>query len=303
MYPLCPKSATTAGLLLAVALPGLAAPRLVGTAVAHGDFRMDGTTVMGNATVLEGSALETAGVASTIRLSQGGAVTLGEAAKVKMYGDRMVLERGIGQVSGTTRYPIEVQKLLVQPAEGSQARVKLEGGAKVLVAALRGPVRVSTVNGIIVANVVPGAAMSFMQTEGATAATTVHGTLTKSGNTYLLRDRTTSITFQITGCNDVTSMLSKNVTVTGLLQGGVTPAAGTSQVLQASCSNIQLGTSSAASAASSGSTIGGTKAASAGMGILGGHSAAVITGVVVAAAGVGIGLGVELSNDGQTTSR
>ena len=101
------------GLLVAAVIPASAAPRSIGTATARGEFRLDGANVSGNAMVLEGSSLEVTEVASTVRLNQGGAITLGSKAKVTFNGDRMILERGIGQVSGTTGYPIEVQKMLV----------------------------------------------------------------------------------------------------------------------------------------------------------------------------------------------
>lgn len=284
-----------AGLIMTTVVSAGAAPRSIGTAMARGEFRLDGANVSGNAMVLEGSALEVTDVASTVRLNQGGAITLGNKAKVTFNGDRMILERGIGQVSGTTGYPIEARKMLVQPAEGSQARVMMEGSDRILVAATRGPVRVSTVDGIILANIASGATMAFTPQAGAIGSTTVRGTLTKSGDSYLLKDRTTNVVFQVTGCDNFARMVNKNVSVTGVVKSNVPVVVGASQVIEVGCSNIV-----AAGAAGSGG-IGAAHPAS--MGVLAGHSTALVTGIAVAAAGVGIGLGVQLSQDGTPTSR
>ena len=266
----------------------------VGVAVARGDFRLDGSSIHGNATVLDGSALETSNVVSVVQLKQGGSVTLGEGARVKMFNNHMELEHGVGQVSGTSHYPIDVSRIRIQPADGSQARVRVADDKQILVAAMIGPVHVSTMDGVMLANIVPGATMAFAP-QGAVGATSLSGQLTKSGGTFLLKDHTTGIVFQVSGCNDLAGKVNKTVSVTGTVLAGVAAQGGASQVLEATCLNVSAVNSSGSSAS--------VPAPHGAMSILGGNHKTIITGIVVAGVATGIALGLELSKDSSTTSR
>jgi hypothetical protein len=72
----------------------VAAPPSIGMIRSMGDFQVDGSTVRGNATIFEGSTVQTTAVASTIQLSSGTEIVLEPGSRVKLYRDKSILERG-----------------------------------------------------------------------------------------------------------------------------------------------------------------------------------------------------------------
>ena len=65
-----------------------AAAPAIGTVIASGAFRLDHLNVTGNATLFEGSLLETGGAASTIALANGARLSLAAASRGTSRGRR-----------------------------------------------------------------------------------------------------------------------------------------------------------------------------------------------------------------------
>ena len=275
----------------------LAASPSIGMVIARGGFQIDNARVSGNATLFDGTVVQTGRSAGELELNSGTRVELSSDSRGRIYRDRMVLEQGEGRLNGSS-YQIEARTLRVTGDEpNATARVSLTGNKRVQVAALTGSLRVTNAHGLLVANLLMGAAMEFEpQAEGAAIYSKLTGIVKKQGGKYFLTDETTKVTVELRG-KGVESMAGKRVEVDGSVDAAATPAQGAAEVV-----NVQTVTQVAkgAAAAGAGSAAGSASAA-------GATSAGVSVGTVaivggVAAAGTVTGLGITGSLPGQGNS-
>src|SRR5579864_4414607 len=190
------KSRHTFGLPLLVCFCGIlsAASSTIGVAITNGNFILDHSPVVGNANVFDGSTIETGKAMSDLTLTNGLKVRLGTDSRGQVFRDRMVLERGAGQVSGG-KYVLEAGRLRVMADSlTTTARVAFGNRNWVEVAAIGGAVRVVTAEGIPVANIAAGSALSFVEQAGASTPTTLCGKVVRSEGKLLLTDTTTKVT-------------------------------------------------------------------------------------------------------------
>ncbi len=136
-----------------------AAPSWIGTATVRGEMRVDSYTVGGNATLMNGSVVETGNAAAELRLGAGIDVRLGANARGTVFGDHLVLERGAAQVTGS--YRIQVGSLAVTPKQSGSSGVVALNGGQLQVAAVTGELAILNARGTLLASVEPGKAMSF----------------------------------------------------------------------------------------------------------------------------------------------
>ena len=138
----------------------LAASPSVGLAVANGTFQVDKSSVYGNATLFDGSLIETVAVSSDLVLRNGARLRLGSESQARIHADRLVLEKGQTEISASSGYSVEAFGLRVAP-ESLQSRfaVTYSGPARLQVAALLGSARVSGLNGVLIAAVPAGTAL------------------------------------------------------------------------------------------------------------------------------------------------
>ena len=158
-------------LLLVLTLTPLpmAADSAIGLAVSDGEFQVNHTAVNGSATLFDGAIVQTGEAASRIDLN-GASMVLGANSRAKVEGKRIVLEQGLAALHQGSGYRFEARTLRIAPAtEKAAAQVQLDGGNRVLVAAVNGPVRVYSGSGLLVASVVPGNNLSFEPQAGAAA--------------------------------------------------------------------------------------------------------------------------------------
>lgn len=261
-----------------------AASPAIGTVSAKGAFRLDSATVNGNATLFEGSTIETSTVPSSMQLNTGARVSLGVASRGRLFGDRMVLEKGTLDLQNAAGFKLVALGLTIQADRGSSSgRVLVENGRRVQVAAAGGSLRVLNANGQLVANMAPGVAMAFEPQQDANL-TRVTGVIQKKGDRFVLTDEITRVTVELRGA-DVSKYAGKRVEVTGIMDSGATPVSDATQVVLAK--EIRTDRNSvAAAAATGGSTAGGAGAATgpaAGVAV----STVAIVGGVAAAATVG----------------
>jgi len=202
----------TSGCLLFV----MAVPPSIGVIRSAGDFQLDGSTVSGNATLFEGSTVQTAAAQSKIQLSSGVQIVLEPNTRAQVYKDR-----------------VEAATLRILPADPHTiAQVVAQDSSHVSVSASRGLVDVRNGAGVLVATVRPGLALAFTtQAGGAATATKMSGCLVKKGDKYLLTDSTTGVTAELQGPS-VAASAGHQVQITGSMIPGATPAAGASQVIQ-----------------------------------------------------------------------
>jgi hypothetical protein len=262
-----------------------AASPVIGTAVAKGTFRVDNSTVAGNATLEEGTVVETVGVGSSLDLASGARLVLAAASRGKLYGDHMVLERGEGRLERGAPYQLEALGLVIKPETGgTTGRVALPGGGRVRVAAFTGSFRVLNSRGTLVANLTTGAALDFEpQVSASSNLTKVTGVLQKKNGHLLLTDETTNVTVEVAGPG-LEKQVGNRVELTGDTDPSVTPVPEASQFLRVSQVERKGAVTGRAAAAGTAGTAGSTAAGASG-GILGlsAGTIAIIGGVAAAA--------------------
>lgn len=153
-------------LVLTVGQAFAAAPT-VGFVVAKDTIRIDSSTVRGNATVLNGNVLESAGGTSELRLNNGGSVHMAPNARVRMFQNVAELQSGKIQMSGAQA---NVNQIRVEAAAGSSAVVDRIGN-RVVVGSLSGAVRVTDQEGVLLARLEPGKAIAIDEEQNSGAGT------------------------------------------------------------------------------------------------------------------------------------
>ncbi len=247
----------------------------IGTASARGDMRVDSYMVKGNATLFDGSVVETGQATADLRLDKGAAITMSTNSRGTLYRDRLVLQRGESELAASSPFKLEANGLRVTPNEtNSRGVVSLKVGNTVEVAALNGSFGVTNVQGILLANVRPGRVVSFAMQAGANPTPGANSTsfsgvglVSYEDGHYYLTDNA-GVKYEITG-KDFKQYVGTKVVISGTVQA---PAAeGAPSVISVSSIGINGGT---------------------GMSM----TTKLIIGGVVVAAGVGIGVGIAVSN-------
>ncbi|HEV2198925.1 MAG TPA: hypothetical protein VGR73_03820 [Bryobacteraceae bacterium] len=256
---------------------------VIGVVEAHGAFRLDHATVSGNATLFEGAIIETAAGTSSEELRSGARVTLAPESRGRFFGDHVVLERGQGRLDRATGYFFEARGLTIQPETGaSTGRITLDAATGVQVAALTGSLRVLNAQRMVVAKVLPGAALAFSPQAGG-GATRLTGHLVSKGGHYLLTDETTNVTVEITGAG-LKKLEGQRVEVSGYSDPAATPVSDATQVIRATTiSKLPGGTAAAgAGGTAAGGGVSGLAISATTVAIIGGVAAAAVVGGLAA---------------------
>jgi hypothetical protein len=230
------KSVTLrAVLVLAVNLPlrlAIAAPPVIGTATSGGAFRLNGDTVMANGTLTEGAVIETGRGNLSVRLTGGARLSLSMDTRGKLYSDHIVLEKGETRLESGAGFHLEALGLTIHPDRGlASGRIGLVGNTRLRVVVQTGSFQVLNADGVLVANVAAGSALAF-EPQASAAVTHITGTLAERSGHFLLTDRITRVTLEVTG-QGLAAYLGHVVGVTGALNAAATPAARASQVIAA----------------------------------------------------------------------
>jgi hypothetical protein len=277
------------GLGTAVAAPPVIGTPAIGRIVAKGAFRVDHSTVTGNATLFEGATIESGIDRPAMEFASGAKLSLGAESKVRVFGDHMVLERGQSRLDKAAGFRVEARGLTIQPETGNATgRVELAGASRVQVAALTGSFRVLNARGMVVAKIPTGIVLAF-EPQAAAGPARITGRLVNKGGHYLLTDETTNVTVEVAGAN-LARLVGQRVEVTGSMDPTATPVSDASQFIRVD--NVKLlsgagtaaaGSGGAASAAGglSGLAISGTTIA-----IIGGVAAAAVVGGLAASGGL-----------------
>jgi hypothetical protein len=246
--------------------------------MSEGNIIINSSSAAGNATIFDGSTLETQSAASQVRLNGGAKLQLASDSRGTVFSDHVVLQKGIANITG---YSANASGLNVRADGKASASISMREQGVVEIAALTGSVHVFNAAGFNVANLVPGRALDLRpQDAGASAPSSLTGCTSKSGNDTLLTDETSNVTVQLRGGN---AKASRRYQVSGSMVPNATPASCATQVINVASAK-DLGACKTAVAGAAGAAAG---AAGAGAGIS--TTTAVIAGVAIAAgAGVGI---------------
>jgi len=252
----------------------------IGTASARGDMRVDRYTVNGNATLFDGSVVETGQATADLRLDKGVQITMSTKSRGTLYHDHLVLEQGASELTSSGSFQVSANNLRVAPiGTDSRAVVTLTQGKAVEVSALKGSIGVTSDQGVLLARVLPGQPMMFAPAAGVGAgspqAFVGTGVLSKGadGNDYLAVG---AAKYEING-SGLDKYVGETVTINGTSNPTATPAGGASLVVD--------GASAAQSGGGSGSGGGGLS-----------NGAVIIGGIAIAAA-VGAGIGIWVANN------
>ncbi|HTQ55055.1 MAG TPA: hypothetical protein VMI94_11380 [Bryobacteraceae bacterium] len=293
---------TLSGLSLLCALStAFAAGPAIGLAVANGSFQLDRSRVWGNATLFDGSAVETNITSSDIRLATGVSAKLGAQSRATIHESRLVLEKGIGQLDSANYY-IEADGLEVMTDQaGATARVKLAGPNRVIVAARQGTVRVNNSEGVLIARLERGHEMSFEPQDSGATVTKASGILALRDGKFILVDRVTNVTLQVQGPG-LDTAVGKLVEITGTVNASGPTVPGASQLVDVTKVNVLVKGKAAAAGAGAGAAAAGGAAAAAGGGLSTAATVAIIGGVAAAGTVGGLAAAQDLPGQGGSKS-
>lgn len=156
--------------LVCLATYAAAGTTVLGTASARGPMRVDGYTVHGDATVFEGSVVETQDASAVLRVAHGVDITLSRSSRGTVYGDRFMLNHGKTEVADPGSFALEADGLRVTADQPhSVGIVALTAKHAVEVAALAGRFEVRDGRGILLSEVLPGKPLAFAKQAQASA--------------------------------------------------------------------------------------------------------------------------------------
>ncbi len=274
----------------------LAAPPAIGVATSTGSFQVNHAQVSGNGTVFDGASVETAEATSRVRLNGGAWIELAPESKATIFAHRAKLEEGFGEWQSGADFQVEARGLrVVTTGPKAMARMRLDGPNTVLVAAVNGPVKVYNQGGTLVANVHPGAALSFQPQAGSSDTFQMSGCLLIKDKHYILVDATANQTVEVRG-ESLAGEVGNRIQISGNAVTGGKAVAGASQIVEVKkFEQIGRGGCVAAAASSNAST---RPDAAAGKS----HTGAIVAGVLVAGAGGGIAAAVCCKSKKSSTS-
>jgi hypothetical protein len=174
----------------------VAAPPAIGIVTASGHFTLDQSQVWGNATVFEGSVVETGAASSEIALRSGAKLQLAKDSRARILSDRVVIEKGIGQISAPDSFEVNAGNLRVH----STGRLRVSVGDNVEVASLAGSARVSSAAGILLAAIPAGRTMEFTP-QAANGVVTRTGCLLFKNYHFIIQDENTQEVVELNGQN------------------------------------------------------------------------------------------------------
>ena len=181
----------------------LAAPA-IGIVTASGHFNVEGSQVWGNATLFDGTTVETTAASSELALRNGVKIQLGADSRARIWENRLLLERGVAQLAAPASFDAQVS---------SQA--------KLIRAPFRGPLR--------------GGALQAAQAQTAHTGCMVY----KDGR-FLVQDQTTQEVIEVSG-RDLAANVGNRVEVRGGVSRIPATAPATSAINAASVALVAQG--------------------------------------------------------------
>jgi hypothetical protein len=208
-----------------VALLSASAPG-IGIAMSQGNIFINSSATAGNATIFDGSTLETQSAVSQVHLNGGAQLRLASDSRGTVFNDHVNLQKGSASIKG---YSANANGLNIRADGKASAAISLRDKGEVQIAALTGNVHVFDAAGLNIANLPAGRALELRpQTPGVGGASSLTGCAVKSGNGELLTDEASNVTVQLRGGN---AKVGRYVQVTGAVAANATAANGAADVI------------------------------------------------------------------------
>jgi hypothetical protein len=278
-------------------------------ALANGSFQVDHSRVWGNTTLFDGSIIETESAISQLHLTGGVQMRLASGSRATVYQHKLVLD--YGGLESAANYEVQANSLhIFASGPDGLARVQVRGQRDVLVAAVRGAVRVTNAGGVLIANVEAGRTLNLEPQDAGTAAPTrVTGCLLAKGGKMIVAEQTANVILELRGAG-LDKELGNRVEINGVAETTPSTVAGASQVVRVvGLRRVASGGCSEAAKKVGGSVIGAgsvaaapAAAAGASGGGIGIGTIAVIGGVAAAATVGGLGLAGSLPGQSGSSS-
>ena len=198
----------------------------IGTVNARGEMRVDSNNVRGNATLFDGSVVETGQATADLLLNKGVEIKLSSSSRGTLYSDHLVLHQGESELAASSQFELQANGLHVTPNEAnSRGVVSLKSGDSVEVASLSGSFGVTNDHGVLLANVRPGRTVSFaMQAKATPNVFSGVGLISSENGTYYLTTDE-SVKYVLT-CKDVHRFVNDKVVISGTVEGAAGQAGG-----------------------------------------------------------------------------
>jgi hypothetical protein len=185
-------------LLSLAAAPIPAATGIIGIATADGQFQVNNSTVDGNANLRSGAVIQTMRGASRVNLMNGSNLILGASSQAKVMEDRLILERGMSQLTSKSAYALEASGFRVSPEPSSQIRVDAKQG-QMIVSVVYGRARVSDKSGLPIARLAAGRTIGFQPKSEASGTSVMTGRVARENGRFILPDETSGLIVELTG--------------------------------------------------------------------------------------------------------
>jgi hypothetical protein len=200
----------TLSLSVLISAAAIAASPAIGIVTASGHFTLDRSQVWGNATIFEGSIVETSAASSEVALRSGAKLQLAKDSRARILSDRIVMEKGIGQVSAPESFEVNAANLRIH----TDGRLRVNMSDSVQIASLTGIARVSSASGMLLAAIPAGRTMNFTP-QAANGVVTRTGCLMYKDNHYILQDENTQEVVELSGSDNLRAQLGNRVEITG----------------------------------------------------------------------------------------
>lgn len=197
-------------LLLASALPVLAAGPVIGLVVAEGKLRVDEAGITGNGNLSEGSTVKTAKGFARVQLNSGIRAAVGPDSEVRVHAAHLELDRGLGVVASPD-YTLHAGAYRIQAAAGAQSTVYRKGET-VEVGAADGEVLVRDRAGTTIARVLPGQPLRLEP--GTPGRSSMTGLLRHEQGRFRLEDEVTRLDVELRGTG-LDQHAGQRVSITG----------------------------------------------------------------------------------------
>jgi hypothetical protein len=276
----------------------------IGIVTASGHFTLDRSQVWGNATVFEGSVVETGSASSEVALRNGAKLQLAKDSRARILSDRVVIEKGIGQVSAPESFEVNAANLRIH----STGRLRVNMGQTVEIASLLGSARVSSASGMLLAAIPAGRAMSFSP-QASNGTVTRTGCLLFKDNHYIMQDENTQEVVELSGGQNLGQQVGNRVEATGTASSArpavsiatlVLSVASVTTKSSGGCLSVAANLNAQTEAAAANPAQPAAEAPKGGGG--GGMSTGAKIAIIVAVAGGGAGAAIALAGKKSSTS-
>lgn len=175
----------------------------IGMAVANGSFSLAKIMSTGTATLFDGDLLETNGVSTRVHLKNGVDLQIAAHSGAVIFGDHVQLTSGTLSARLADGYRVDAARYTVRPA-GADTNVAVQiADTRVTVAVPAGSAEVDNSVGAVLSKMNAGTTLNFSDAPVAPVAALqqIHllGVLTRTNDTFLVRDRYTNQINELAG--------------------------------------------------------------------------------------------------------